>query len=548
MNDRGNELPRDKPGTAQSGTTGPALEIDKLEVGLGPRRLQLNQKCVLRAGRLYLVMGPSGSGKSTFARAMLGFGQLSDPVTPCAGAVTLKDAAGRRLTIWKDDVYNPAARRHIAFLPQSEKLGFVDALSVTDNLTLFSSLDRAKAQQEIDRLAARFRLRPLPRHLANASGGERSRMSALRGLMPRETIGKMPEVIIADEPTAALDPTSGAAMARSLLELAESGACIVIIITHEPKTFIDAYHLSDPGDDDAARIIECRLDNDGQKHSLETLATLRLNDVPQPKSRIAGYQSRVAGALGQLGAFALAPLAFLWGLLGLHRPLFLLRQTLLDSIGVGTHVFSLVGCLLIAGTAAYFIFERLPKPELLDPLLLPEMMIVVGHTLVRAILPLGACGLITTKLGAAQAARLAAATRGGLLETLALARWRVEAYALVPAVLAQILAMAIGAALALVCGVVLAGLVYVAGHEDASLSLTINLMLDGLDRAPDWSNYLIAKIVVSGFLGGTIAAMCGIVPSQAKDDLARAVHRTLLWSVLAVIACQCAFVIAEFRP
>src|SRR5690349_18937008 len=131
MNDRGNELPRDKPGTAQSGTTGPALEIDKLEVGLGPRRLQLNQKCVLRAGRLYLVMGPSGSGKSTFARAMLGFGQLSDPVTPCAGAVTLKDAAGRRLTIWKDDVYNPAARRHIAFLPQSEKLGFVDALSVT---------------------------------------------------------------------------------------------------------------------------------------------------------------------------------------------------------------------------------------------------------------------------------------------------------------------------------------------------------------------------------------------------------------------------------
>jgi ABC-type transporter Mla maintaining outer membrane lipid asymmetry permease subunit MlaE len=220
----------------------------------------------------------------------------------------------------------------------------------------------------------------------------------------------------------------------------------------------------------------------------------------------------------------------------------------LDSIGPGTHAFSLIGCLLIAGTAAYFIFERLPKPELLDPLLLPEMMIVTGHTLVRVILPLGACGLITTKLGAAQAARLAAAVRAGLLETLAMAGWRIESYALVPAVVAQVLAMTIGTLLALVAGVVLAGIVYVAGHEEASLSLTVNLMIDGLDRAPHWWHYLFGKIVVSGFLGGTIAALCGIVPSQAKDDLARAVHRTLLWSVLAVIACQCCFVIAEFRP
>jgi ABC-type lipoprotein export system ATPase subunit len=480
---------------------------------------------------------------------MLGFGQLSDPVTPCAGNIVLKDAAGKPLTVWNDETYNPAARPHIAFLPQAEKLGFIDALSVTANLTLFSGLDPIKAQAEVDRLAARFRLRPVPRQLANASGGERIRMSAVRGLLPRKTIGLMPEVIIADEPTAALDPASGAAMARSLIELAQSGGSIVIVITHEPKTFVDARHLSDPGDEDAARIVECRLDaGPTERHVLNTLATLRMSEAAQATSTVGKYSARVAGALRQLGAFALAPIAFLWGMLGLHRPLFLLRQTLLDSVGVGTHVFSLCGCLLIAGTAAYFIFERLPKPELLDPLLLPEMMIVVGHTLVRAILPLGACGLITTKLGAAQAARLAAATRGGLLETLALAGWRVEAYALVPAVLAQILAMAIGAALAIVCGVVLAGVVYVAGHEDASLSLTINLMLDGLDRAPDWSHYLIGKVIVSGFLGGTIAALCGIVPSAAKDDLARAVHRTLLWSVLAVITCQCAFVIAEFRP
>jgi ABC-type transporter Mla maintaining outer membrane lipid asymmetry permease subunit MlaE len=57
-----------------------------------------------------------------------------------------------------------------------------------------------------------------------------------------------------------------------------------------------------------------------------------------------------------------------------------------------------------------------------------------------------------------------------------------------------------------------------------------------------------AKVVLSGFLGGTIAAFFGIAPSRAEDDVARAVHRTLLWSVLAVIACQCALVLVEFAP
>jgi hypothetical protein len=173
-------------------------------------------------------------------------------------------------------------------------------------------------------------------------------------------------------------------------------------------------------------------------------------------------------------------------------------------------------------------------------------MAVTGHTLVRLVLPLGACGLVTTKLGAAQAARLAAAVRGGLLETLALAGWRIEAYALVPAVLAQFLAMSIATLIALVSGVLLAAIVYVAGHDDASLPLTINLMVDGLEQAPDWPKYMWAKVALSSFLGGTIAAWCGSVPSRAEDDVARAVHRTLLWSVLAVIACQCALILVEF--
>jgi ABC-type transporter Mla maintaining outer membrane lipid asymmetry permease subunit MlaE len=151
-----------------------------------------------------------------------------------------------------------------------------------------------------------------------------------------------------------------------------------------------------------------------------------------------------------------------------------------------------------------------------------------------------------TSPGAAQAARLASGVRGGALETLALARWPVEAFGLVPAVLAQTLALAIATALACVSGVVLASLIYVAGHEGASLGLALQLMTDTLDYAPKWKEFLIAKVIASGFIGGALAAMFGLMPATTEDDVGKAVHRTLLWGILAVITAQCLFIIWEF--
>lgn len=535
------------PSSPTSENRGPSLRLAQLEVGLGSRRLKLDRACTLRAGRLYLVLGRSGSGKSSFARALLGFGDLSDPVIPCQGEVTITDPAQHEHEVWNSRGYEPASRQLTAFLPQAEKLGFLDGLSVEDNLRLFSHLEREQAAAEIQRLAGQFQLTPLPQRLASASGGERIRLSAVRGLVPRSKTDGVPCVVIADEPTAGLDPGSARSLAQSLAQLAKSGHSVVIVITHEPELFFTSAEARTLVDQPGVQILECQIAE--STHSLcagDVVGHLHLEPITQAPGLATRWLRRGGEMLNALGAVALSPIAFLWGLLGLHRPFVLLKQVLIDGTGIGTQAFSLIGTLLIAGTAAYFIFERMPKPEIVEPLLLPELMAVTGHTLVRLVLPLGACGLVTTKLGAAQAARLAAAVRGGLLETLALAGWRIEAYALVPAVLAQFLAMAIATLIALVSGVLLAAIVYVAGHDDASLPLTINLMIDGLEQAPDWPKYMWAKVALSSFLGGTIAAWCGSVPSRAEDDVARAVHRTLLWSVLAVIACQCALILLEF--
>jgi ABC-type multidrug transport system ATPase subunit len=241
------------------------LELVGLEVHLGQRRLKLDGPCTLSSDRLYLVVGPSGSGKSSFARALLGFGDLSEPTIQCHGHVVITDNAGNRQTLWNEDKYDPTVRQHIGFLPQAERLGFLDGLSITDNLALFSDLAGDKTETEIERLARQFHLDPLPERLASASGGERIRLSAIRGLIPRNSEGGMPAVIIADEPTAGLDRVSAESMVRSLVDLARSRQTVVLVITHEPESFVGDAVGNEVVVENVVRIVECAFDGVGAK-------------------------------------------------------------------------------------------------------------------------------------------------------------------------------------------------------------------------------------------------------------------------------------------
>lgn len=538
-------------------TPGARLEITALEMELGDRRLKLGSPCTLHVGNLYLVWGPSGSGKSSFVRALLGFGELTHPRIPCRGDVCLFDALGRSCRLWTQEVYHPESRDNIAFLPQAEKLGFIDGLSAFDNLRLFSHLPRAVAREKAAELAQRFHLDGVPENLARASGGERIRLSAVRGLMPRHGGAGAPALVVADEPTAGLDLQAARALADELIDLAASGESVVIVITHDPQLFVSSLPQISGADGHqdrssapesvpkAVRLLECTLGEQRGAESRE-IGMLQLIEMPSDKAFLKSARTRGVEFLQVLGGITLAPLAFVWGLLGLRRPRVFARQVAVDALGPGTQLFTLTGCLLVAGTVAYFIFEQTPRPELVEPLLLPEILAATGHTLVRVVLPLGACTLVATKLGAAQAARLASAVRSGLLESLALARWRLESYVLVPTVVAQILCMALATLLALWGGLLMAAVVYTAGHQHASLPLALDLMRAGLQKSPSWPGYLAAKVVASGFLAGTVAALFGHSPGTAEDDVANAVHRTLLWGVLCVIVCQCGIIIAEF--
>ncbi|MCC6463984.1 MAG: ABC transporter permease [Planctomycetes bacterium] len=525
---------------------GPSLSIDALEVKLGADVLRLQAPLRLQAGRLYVVWGPSGSGKSSFVRALLGLGELAAPRVAVRGEAVLRDAAGIETPLWSGESYNPGARRQIAFLPQAEKLGFIDGLSTSENLRLYSALPAGEARTHAEHLAARFHLMSLPVSMARASGGERMRLSAVRALLPRGRAEAPPALLIADEPTTGLDALAAQSLARELIAFARRRDAVVMVITHDPQIFTGSEPEESARAQRTVRVYECAV-GEGHHAPIEREAgQLRLEAGRPVNPRVAALHSHAAEYLNLLGGAVLSPLALLWGLLGLRRLLFVARRVAGEALSPGTHLFALLGALLVGGTVAYFIFEQMPRPELVEPLLLQEILQATGHTLVRVVLPLAACALVAGKLGAAQAARLSAGVRSGMLETLALARWSPEGFALAPAVLAQGLAMAVAATLATISGVALAALVYVAGHEGASLGLGLSLMLDGLDTAAHWREFLLAKVLVSGFLGGALAALFGLAPATSEDDVARAVHRTLLWGVLAVIAAQCALIVWEF--
>jgi putative ABC transport system ATP-binding protein len=537
--------PQAKPVAA---VVGPFVAIENLEVRLGADTLRLKAPVELQAGRLYVLWGPSGSGKSSFVRALLGLGELAAPRVQVRGDVKLTDGLGVEQELWAGETYNPAVRSQIAYLPQSEKLGFIDGLSTLENVRLFSNLSRADAEANADRLAARFHLMSLPNKVSHASGGERMRLSAVRALLKRGENDPAPALVIADEPTAGLDAIAAKSLARELADYARRKDSVVVVITHDPHVFTG----QEPPEVDRAagakvvHILECLVNDEGLAPVGQEIGELRIEAGRPVNPIVAAAKNRLIESMNMLGGAVLSPFAFLWGLARVRRPLFVLKKLALDALSPGTHLFSWLGSLLIGGTVAYFIFEQLPRPELVEPLLLQEILQATGHTLVRVVLPLGAAALITGKLGAAQAARLSSGVRSGMLETLALARWPVESFGLVPAVLAQIVAIALATTLAVYSGVALAALIYVAGHEGASLGLALNLMSDGLSDAPKWFEFLLAKVVLSGFIGGSLAAMFGLTPATSEDDVAKAVHRTLLWGILAVITTQCALIVWEF--
>ena len=164
-------------------------------------------------------------------------------IDPSAGRMTLGDEViyddG-----WKVRDLRALRRDKIGFIFQSPYL--IPFLDVTDNVALPPMLagisnakSRARALELLTALDVHHRAHAMP---AQLSGGEQQRVAIARGLVNR------PPVILADEPTAALDGVRAMAVIRIINEMARQFDTAIIVVTHDEKiipTFKRIYHIRD---------------------------------------------------------------------------------------------------------------------------------------------------------------------------------------------------------------------------------------------------------------------------------------------------------------
>lgn len=536
----------------------PTLVLERLSLRIGDRTLMLRSPARLEAGRLYLVVGPSGMGKSSIARALLGLLPVGGGVA-VSGNVRLEDARDANITqpVLSGEDYSERAQGLMGWLPQLGAQGFIDDLSVQQNALLFSRLPHADAQPQLEKLAVKLHIWPLPSVMARASGGEKMRVAALRALMPRDRDTQRPLLLIADEPTVGLDHRAAGELVELLVQEARSTRTLTMVITHDPSHFVGTTGLASPDHApghapghvpgrDGIDIIECQIDEAGSVSPLGVVATFK-SLLPEEPKGAARFLPRDVALLEQLGRVGLSPLAFLRGLIQMPRRMLgpLTRDVLATALNPGTHAFVMLAAVMVAVTIGVFAFHLMPERELIEPLVLPDVLKGFGVALHLVLIPMFSALFACAKLGASQSARLSASVRSGLLESLALGRVRLESYALVPAVLGQVLALCIASILAGFCGLVAGALVFQAGDTAMALDEVVSFMWAGMDYYPGWQGWMLAKVLLSGFAGGVVAALFGLSPTVSERDVALQVRRTLLWTMVAVLVIQCALIMSE---
>ena len=175
----------------------------------------------VRAGELVAVMGPSGSGKSTLLHIAGGLD------SPTSGSVLVE---GRDLASLSASASAAVRRRNVGYVFQD--LNLLPSLSAVENVALPRELDgvrgreaRREAQAALDEVGVGDLADRFPDEM---SGGQQQRVAIARALVgPRR-------LLLADEPTGALDSTTGEGVLRVLRGRCEDGAAGVLV-THEAR-------------------------------------------------------------------------------------------------------------------------------------------------------------------------------------------------------------------------------------------------------------------------------------------------------------------------
>lgn len=177
---------------------------------------------VIPQGNIQLLMGPSGSGKTTLLSILAGL------MTPTKGQVRLLG----------EDITNMSRQKLAQFRQQN--IGFIfQNFNLFPSLTASENIEVALNIKGVNRRSAKHQAQVLLEQVGlenqaaqkpcDLSGGQKQRVAIARAL------AGSPQLIMADEPTAALDSKSGHSVIQLLRSLAKEQGCTVLMVTHDPR-------------------------------------------------------------------------------------------------------------------------------------------------------------------------------------------------------------------------------------------------------------------------------------------------------------------------
>ena len=197
--------------------------VKELGSGAGLVKALKGVSLSLVPGELTLLMGPSGSGKTTLLSI------IGCIMKATSGRVTI---AGQSIEGYSPEQLAKLRRDHIGFIFQSYNL--FPTLNAIENVQIALDVRGVKgfaatsrSEEVLREVGLGHRLTNYPRNL---SGGEQQRVAVARA------IASSPSIVLADEPTAALDSENGHAVMALLARIAKEQKRSILAVTHDPRT------------------------------------------------------------------------------------------------------------------------------------------------------------------------------------------------------------------------------------------------------------------------------------------------------------------------
>jgi phospholipid/cholesterol/gamma-HCH transport system ATP-binding protein len=198
----------------------PVIVLSDVYKAFGGKQVLCGASLVVERGETLAILGASGSGKSVTLKTINGL------IPPDSGRV---EVLGQPVSEMEESQLYPL-RLQVSYLFQGGAL--FDSMTVRDNVAFplreHGSLERAALEARVAELLAMVQLEDVERlYPAELSGGMRKRVAVARAL------ALTPEIILYDEPTTGLDPVTGQAIARLIVDLDQRLGVTSVVVTHD---------------------------------------------------------------------------------------------------------------------------------------------------------------------------------------------------------------------------------------------------------------------------------------------------------------------------